>query len=243
MKRILGILLVMALLIATVSASAGGAIGGPGKYETNFEIFTFGRYEQDNNPENGPEPIRWIVLEKQDGKMLLWSKDILDKKKFNEVYEKTTWEQCTLRAWLNNDFFQTAFTEEEQAAILVTDVDNSLAQHDPNHQYQYDTSCWHDTQDRIYLISYGEAVKYFPVQYDRRSAPTDYAIAQGVLCDPYYEVDGRKTGMWWLRSASQHQWRAALSYFPGSLRDTYATKNIVGVRPMMWVDTGKVPTE
>lgn len=36
--------------------------------------------------------------------------------------EVITWEQCTLRAWLNGDFCNEAFTEEEKAAILVSDL-------------------------------------------------------------------------------------------------------------------------
>lgn len=34
-------------------------------------IITFGRYEQDNNAENGPEPIEWTVYEISDGKATL----------------------------------------------------------------------------------------------------------------------------------------------------------------------------
>ena len=38
------------------------------------DIITFGHYEQDNNLDNGAEPIEWIVLDVQDGKALLLSK-------------------------------------------------------------------------------------------------------------------------------------------------------------------------
>lgn len=250
MKRIIGFLLALSILLTAAAAFAStnkdkdfrkkNHLQGPVRYESNFETFTFGHYEQDNNKDNGPEPIIWIVVEKKDGKMLLWSKDLLDRKQFNETYGPITWEECTLRAWLNDKFMKAAFTAEEQAAILLTDVDNSKAQDNPEYSK---TTSGNDTQDYIFLISAAEAVKYFPNFVDRRSAPTDYAIAKGVRSDPAYEIDGRKTGMWWLRSAGPHQWRASMSYFPGTLRYTYATKNIVGVRPMLWVDTGLLPKE
>ena len=231
MKRIAAMLLVLSLLAAVPAALAGTE--GPGEYESHAETVAFGRYEQDNNPDNGPEPIRWLVLEEKDGKRLLFAKDLLDKHRYNEKYGNITWAECDLRTWLNSDFLQTAFTEEEQAAILLTDVDNSPAQSHPD----YRTTSGEDTQDRIFLISYAEAMKYFADNESRRAAPTDYAIARGVKIDSYYEIDGRKCGMWWLRSAGHDQYRVSMSYFPGILNYSYATKDVVGIRPMLWVDT------
>ena len=59
---------------------------------------------------------------------MLISRYALDVKPYNTQRVDITWEQCTLRAWLNNDFINTAFTTDEQAAILLTNVDNSVAQ-------------------------------------------------------------------------------------------------------------------
>ena len=39
---------------------------------------TLGEYEQDNDVSNGPEPIKWIVLDIQDNKALILSKYLLD---------------------------------------------------------------------------------------------------------------------------------------------------------------------
>ena len=38
------------------------------------DVFTFGRFEQDGRTGNGAEPIEWIVLDKQNGKILVISK-------------------------------------------------------------------------------------------------------------------------------------------------------------------------
>ena len=235
MKRITALLL--ALSLAGMITAAFADTEEPEKYESGAETVAFGRYEQDNNPDNGPEPIQWIVLEERDGKRLLFARDLLDKHRYNEKYGNITWAECDLRTWLNHDFLQTAFTEEEQAAILLTDVDNSPAQSHPD----YRTTSGEDTRDRVFLISFAEAMKYFPDNASRRAAPTDYAAARGVKTDNYYEIDGRKCGMWWLRSAGYNQWRVSMSYFTGILNYSYATKDVVGIRPMLWMDTGLLP--
>ena len=237
MRRITVVLLMIILLGMIPAAHAGKE--GPMKYDSHFETVAFGRYEQDNNPDNGPEPIQWIVLEEQEGKRLLYAKDLLDKHRYNETYGSITWAESDLRAWLNNEFFQAAFTEEEQAAILLIDVDNSAAQCHP----KYQATGGADTQDKVFLISYAEAAKYFEDNESRRAAPTDYAIAQGVKANNYYEIDGRKCGMWWLRSPGEKQYRVSMSYFSGILNYSYATKDVVGIRPMLWVDTGMLPEE
>ncbi len=101
---------------AAVSAGSAVAVG---------DVCFFGVYEQDNDLNDGKEPIEWLVLDIEGDKALLLSKYGLDAKPYNATYADVTWETCTLRAWLNDDFLKTAFTEDEQKAIFTTDVDNS----------------------------------------------------------------------------------------------------------------------
>ena len=77
----------------------------------------FGAYEQDNNLDNGKEPIEWIVLETQKDRMLLLSKDVLDAGRFHEGEELVYWKDSTIRKWLNEVFFTEAFSEKEQKTI------------------------------------------------------------------------------------------------------------------------------
>lgn len=76
------------------------------------EYIKFGKYEQDNDESTGKEDIEWLVLDKQDDKILVVSKYALDSKAYNENSEDITWEDCTLRIWLNNDFMDNAFSED-----------------------------------------------------------------------------------------------------------------------------------
>ncbi len=136
------------------------------------DTIEFGTYEQDNNTANGAEPIEWKVLDIQDGKALISSKYALDSKPYNEEYKPVTWETCTLRKWLNEDFLDTAFTETEQASIVASKIKN-----DDNPFYN--TEGGKDTTDKVFLLSTEEMEKYYPNKADRLLYPTEYAFAQG----------------------------------------------------------------
>ena len=79
------------------------------------DCLKFGSYYQENSTKK--TPIEWIVLQKSDTKMLLISKYALDCKKFHDVFEPITWENCDLRKWLNGDFLKNAFTSIEQKKL------------------------------------------------------------------------------------------------------------------------------
>ncbi len=214
-------------------------------FDTIGGIVTFGRYEQDGNEENGPEKIKWIVLDVQDGKVLLLSKYGLEVKPYNTELLEITWETCSLRAWLNDDFLNEAFSAGEQSAILTTKVDNSDAQ---------GYSGWSrygekNTQDKIFLLSYAEANRYLGVKlYNEdedddgidtksRVAPTEYAIKNGAwIIDEYKTADGQLTGWWWLRSPGGYQDCTANVYGDGHLSYTYVYADRTCVRPAFWLD-------
>ena len=205
------------------------------------DYVTFGTYEQDNDLENGAEAIEWLVLEKKDGKALLLSKYALDAKPYNEEYVDVTWENCTLRSWLNNEFYRTAFSEKERASIaeiLVRNADNP----------ECGTEGGTDTRDKVFLLSIEEVTNYFdsaPGAYDpaRRAKVTEYAKAQGGWAYSeaeygYYETteyDGN--GWWWLRSPGFYSDLAAVVYdFGNVLRygiDVVLRYNVV--RPALWI--------
>ena len=252
-KRILIVLSMVAFLFCFVAVHAEDGLSSPDDISSGIssfkkagDIVTFGRYEQDNNMENGPEEIEWIVLDVQGNKALLLSKYGLDAKQYNRIYASMTWEKCSLRSWLNDEFFKTAFSVFERSVILLTDVDNSRDQ---------GYSGWADkvnggnnTQDWIFLLSYAEAKKYFNVTIENkenmeaRCAPTAYAIENGALINrEWITADGELAGRWWLRSPGRHQYRAAHVLGSGALNSTHVTADYKqyggGVaRPALWVN-------
>ncbi len=142
-------------------------------------IITLGTYPQNSELH---EPIEWIVLKQETGRVLCISKFLLDCRPYHVTAESITWEKCSLRRWLNDHFFNTAFTKEEQNRIQVTDIETPL----------------HDTKDHIFLLSCEEAEIYF--DFDERAArTTPYARKQGAWflddsSDKYFN-----NGSWWLR--------------------------------------------
>ena len=211
-------------------------------FDTIGSVVTLGRYEQDGDKENGPEEIEWVVLDVQDGKALLLSKYGLEAKPYNTEYTDVTWETCTLRAWLNSDFLNKAFSAEEQSAILTTTVDNSSSQ-----GYNDLISInGNNTQDKIFLLSYAEANRYLSVKYWKeddgnntksRVAPTDYAIETGAYStDNYQTADGKPAGWWWLRMPGLSNFDAPYVHNGGSLYYEAVFRDYGVVRPAFWLD-------
>lgn len=201
-------------------------------------IVTFGRYEQDNNLGNGQESIEWIILDVQDEKVLLLSRYGLDSMPYNKDKDDITWEKCSLRSWLNSDFLNKAFSAEEQAAILMSEVEN-----DANQGYsQWNTDGGNNTQDQIFLLSYAEANRFLGVtKYDSRNeksrvAPTDYAISHGSKgSNMYRTIDGKGADYWWLRSPGRFQYSAACVLSNGSLHFVNVD-TVCAIRPAIWLD-------
>ncbi len=204
---------------------------------------TFGRYEQDNDPANGPEPIEWLVLDydAENNRALLLSRYGLDARPYHGSGAGTTWEKCALRAWLNGDFLREAFSPEEQSAILITKVDNGKGQGFG----QWNAKGGKNTQDRVFLLSFKEANTCLGVTYEdvfntvSRTAPTAYALERGAYTnDSDRTAEGTAAGWWWLRSPGIRQRYAAMVYTDGSLIPGGVDDPTGLVRPALWLDLG-----
>ena len=190
------------------------------------DIVLFGSYEQDNDTSNGKEKIEWIVLDVQDGKALLISRYALDCQPYNTHYTGITWEKCTLRPWLNDEFLNVAFSAEEQEQIQLSKV---TADKNPSNR----TNPGNDTTDQVFLLSINEVDQYFFSDSARQCNPTAYAGAQGC----YEDSENGNCCWWWLRSPGLIAHFAADVYTDGSVE--YSGLNVnydyVGVRPALWV--------
>lgn len=199
---------------------------------------TFGEYPQTTAGED-VTPIEWLVLARDGNKALLISRYWLDAQPYNTDHTSVTWETCTLRTWLNVTFYNKAFSSDEQAAILTTSVDNGK-----NQGYsKWSTSGGNNTEDKVFLLSYAEANKYFGVTYDNisntksRVAPTAYAIAHGTWTSSSNKTaDGTDAGWWWLRSPGNYQDFAAVVDTDGSLRNITVNYVSGSVCPALWVN-------
>ena len=146
----------------------------------------FGRYRQD--APDRVRPIEWLVLKNDGQAAVLISKYGLEAKPYNTDFTNVTWENCTLRKWLNEDFLNAAFTSGERAKLVSVPV---AAQRNPKFS---STDPGKDTQDRVFLLSIDEANRYFASNDARVCLPTRMAKANGVY------TDNGGACLWWLRS-------------------------------------------
>lgn len=188
------------------------------------DTITFGSYEQDNNFKNGAEPIEWQVLDVQDRKALVISKYALDYLRYNEKEITVSWENCSARKWLNSNFINAAFTEEEQKAIIKTKLSNQGNE-------KYGTMGGNDTEDKIFFLSVEEAEKYFTHDFERERKCTDWK-------NTYPKDKNNGNCLWWLRS-SLYDKGAKNVDFEGKLdgKDSKrAVHSSLPICPAMWID-------
>ena len=83
----------------------------------------------------------------------LSQKNIVEKRAYNTKSKIITWEKCTLRAYLNGEFYN-KFNDLEKRLILDTTVFN-------NENPEFGTGGGNNTADKIFLLSIDEANRYF----------------------------------------------------------------------------------
>ncbi len=96
------------------------------------------------------EDIKWRVLTKCKDKALLFSEYILDTKIFNA--DTNEYENSYIRKWLNNEFYNKAFTQIEQETILTTQIENKEMTNNPLFSNDNDLNR-NPTNDKIFLLS------------------------------------------------------------------------------------------
>lgn len=232
---------------------------------TQYRMYCVGYFEgsdgtyQDNNGYSIDtvywfkyEPIQWRVLDPNEGFVMCES--IIDSQAYNnsiysngsEYYQNNDCEKfandyatSSIRDWLNDDFYNTAFNETEKAEIQYSEQDNRCC----NSNYlQYDSDT---TSDRIFLLSYDEVIssvysfssKPSDDDVSRQARGTDYAKAQGLFVykslettyDSYNEIS-----QWWLRSPMHTSKGACGVSYDGSSNGGFTVDSAsIGVRPAL----------
>ena len=187
------------------------------------DTIKFGKYEQDGDITNGKEDIEWQILSKEGNRVLVISKYGLDCKKYNNANADVTWETCSLRDWLNEDFLNNAFSDKEKKYIPTVTIENK-------NNPKFGTAGGKNTNDKVFCLSLEEVEAYFDDYSYYNSTemwgcnqnlictPTQYSINQGAYVYTITEDDynndsygyknygytsdiiGRRGCSWWLRS-------------------------------------------
>ena len=164
------------------------------------DIIKFGKYPQENH--GSISPIEWIVLDVQGNEFFLISRYGLDFRSYHH-YKKTpiTWEDCSLRKWLNDDFVKSAFSDEEIKKIKFSELKNS-------NNPQYNAFGGNDTLDRVFCLSITEVEQYLRDNENRKSKTTNYSKKNN-----FFSNRG-----WWLRTLGYSQYYATYVNSDGELR-------------------------
>ena len=199
------------------------------------DIVIYGHYEQNKNLDDGMEPIEWIILNIQGDKMLLVSRYCLDLQPYNIKYENVTWDECSLRVWLNESFISIAFTTEEQTAILLSDIGYNIFDEISFKKYgEFRTIGEKSTYDRIFLLSADEYSHYLNNKAYGIGISTAYASSKSE--NPY-----NSDCPYWLRTRDDSSHLIACAIIKWKEKPyksgRYLHKNDIGVRPAMWVSS------
>lgn len=218
-----------------------------------------GTYQDDNGYYTGNtyyfkyEPLKWRVLDASTGLVICDS--AIDSQPYNNYilysgseywgdsnkkHYASNWEYSSLRAWLNNDFYNTAFSKMQQDRIKELTRENKST-----YDSKYDSN---PTSDKITLLSYWDALNTsygFSSSYNtddtaRQRKGTDYAKCQGLYVSSSYGGNS----WWWLRSPRDSYYALDVDYegwaCNGYYYDVYGTSG--GVIPALNLGKSTIST-
>ncbi|MBO4928449.1 MAG: toll/interleukin-1 receptor domain-containing protein [Clostridiales bacterium] len=184
------------------------------------------------SPAGGLDYIEWLVLKKEENKVLIVSKDALDFRMYSENQTEVTWENSSLRRWLNEVFISSAFGAEEARMIVNTDVAGDKT-------FPSSSASGSGVLDRIFLLSSVEANLYLNSYRARACQGTAYCanIARASRGAAYGRMQSGKNDdtfacQWWLRTPRAYVSSDGTVNYGG--RSVFAGTN--AVRPAMWID-------
>lgn len=95
----------------------------------------------------------WRVLDIKNDRAFIITECIIEQRPYHEEYKDITWADCSLRKYLNGEFYDT-FSAVDKSRIIPVLNKNS------NNQW-YGTNGGVDTQDSIFLLSLHEVCQFF----------------------------------------------------------------------------------
>lgn len=167
-----------------------GAIYSVLKNEINWDlnndvIINGSKYHKTENNYFKYEPIKWRVLHYENSEAFLLADAILDSQPYHSENEEIDWEKSSIRAWLNNEFINKAFSNEENKAINTVELinkDNS----------KYGTQGGKNTSDKLFLLSLSEV--------DETEESKEYGFWDKKTRKCKNDNFSEETYFWWLRS-------------------------------------------
>ena len=256
MKKLFSLVLILTLFLAAATLAQAEGV-------TEIQVgdyLMFGRFDQDKNQQNGIEPLEWQVLDMKDGKAMIISRYGLTVREYDTRVPFPTWAKSKVRAWLNNEFLNTAFTAEEQECIDVTHVvtpDNSVwveYRKLTNRKYEV-VADGTEVDDKLFLLSADEvlelcgldtiqeqheskeALEMMKAVATKRAEYEGAFVYRGGVAD--FKLNGVGCCWWMLRSPGHLSNHLAYVGAEGNLNSFHYTDVHhldVCIRPVCWVD-------
>ena len=222
-KKTLGIVLSAAMLVSGMTFMPGSAVEVQAAATTKDVNLGFGGISDPTSTESSATAWTgskvyygnklWRVL---DDSGFLFSEDLLETKAYHDTLSGITWENCTLRSYLNGQtFLNSNFTGTEQDAIKDTSVTNDS---NPDHS----TAGGNNTTDKLFLLSLAEVRN------------TDYGFGS--------DATRAASSWWWLRSPGPFDFIAASVYYDGDVNSLgFSVNDFNGsVRPALNLNLSSV---
>ncbi|MDR1185343.1 MAG: DUF6273 domain-containing protein [Coriobacteriales bacterium] len=153
-----------------------------------------------------------LFTDKTNRRALIITRDCVIKMPYHRPGGSITWADCTLRRWLNNEFYNSLSESIKDRIIEVTNQNPNSASHG--------TPGGVPSRDKVFLLSIDEVVKYFASDRER--------IAK---------YEGRDH-WWWLRSPGRFTGCAADVGFRGTVLSygDFVDGSDRGIRPVFWLN-------
>lgn len=192
------------------------------------------------------EPIQWRVLSNTDGELFVMAEKLLESREYHMEFG-ATWETCSMRVWLNDEFYHRAFSAVEQTKIAESEVINE------DNPF-FGTDGGNDTIDKLFLLScsevansgYGFSSDYSEYDVARQANGTDFAKSKGLNNNLESSYSGNN--IWWLRSPGDHPGSSAEASVVGADGDVFnyvdnlVYYTFIGVRPACRIRLGPILT-
>lgn len=146
-------------------------------YSTKYAHFEFGHYYH-YYYEDQSLPIRWRVLSIENDMALVYAESPIDYLRFDNSDIYCTWQNSSLRRWLNGEFYETCFTASERAQIRTSVFETATG------RLNYIGTSGSGISDKIFLLNeqeakktpwaYGSLAKYSLTAYAQHKLPEDY---------------------------------------------------------------------
>ncbi len=203
------------------------------------------------------EPIKWKILTENNNNALILCEMLIDSQAYQNTYTldayyyvtdadgnvltdesgdkiyASKYAYSTIREWLNDNFYNTAFNELQKEIIQLTNVDNSIS------TQGYSSYGSQNTEDNVFLLcledtrnsEYGFSNDGAEQDVMKQKQLTDYAVCQGA------DVKNEEgCGSWWLRSPSLgNSENASMIFYNGTSSSGSVGQTYYGICPALWI--------